>query len=46
MPKEIFVLGPSSSYALWDLRTYLIHQWLELDVDLVERLVRCTQMQS
>ena len=40
MPKEIFVLGPSSSYALWDLRTSLIHQGLELDVQLVELVVR------
>ena len=40
MPKEIFVLGPSSSYALWDLRTPLIHQGLELDVRLVELVVR------
>lgn len=38
--KEIFVLGPSSSYALWDLRTPLIHQGLELDVRLVELVVR------
>ena len=40
MPKEVFVLGPSSSYALWDLRTSLIHQGLELDVQLVELVVR------
>lgn len=38
MPKEIFVWGPSSSYAL---RTSLIHQWLESDVKLVELVVRC-----